>query len=166
MATIVVGTNSYITEAELATYALDRGITIAQADTKPLIIKALDYIESRKYIGYKTAQSQPLQFPRILCGSIYSRPYPLNQFSSNTFTSCEYDSETVPNEIKTAQCIAAILVGQGQELQPIVSQAVKREKVDVIEVEYQDNTTGTTQFTALSDILRPFLKSGISGVRV
>src|SRR3990167_1207309 len=70
-------------------------------------------------------------------------------------------SLTVPNEIKKAQMIAALLIDGGSDLQSTVSQAVKREKVDVIEVEYQDYTTSAQQFTALNDILRPFIQSGL-----
>lgn len=142
---VTVGTNSYITVAELQAYAADRGITLT-GDVTILIARSMDYIESRKYIGYKTVSTQALQFPRVI--------------------STDYDSDTVPNEIKTAQCIAAIFIGQGEDLQPVVGQAIKRKKTDVLETEYQDNTTGTAQFTALSDVLRPFLNGGIRGVRV
>lgn len=152
---ITVGTNSYVTEAELATYASDRGITIVSADTKPLLIKAMDYIESRNFIGTKTVYNQALQFPRILCGDIYD-PY----------VYCEYDSLTVPQGIKNAQMIAALLIDGGNDLQAVIGQAVKREKVDVLEIEYQDNTTSRAQYTSLNDALRPFLNSGIRGERV
>ena len=46
MATITVGENSYVTETELSTYATDRGVTIS-GDTSVLLIKAMDFIESR-----------------------------------------------------------------------------------------------------------------------
>ena len=159
MATITVGENSYVTEAELTTYASDRGITIVATDKTVLLIKAMDYLESRNYIGQKTVYNQALQFPRILCDSIYPyNNYPQNYYNVNP---CEYDSLTVPNEIKKAQMIAALLIDGGSDLQSTVSQAVKREKVDVIEVEYQDYTTSAQQFTALNDILRPFIQSGL-----
>ena len=159
---IIVGTNSYVTEAELTAYATDRGVTIVAADKAVLLIKAMDYIETRMFIGTKTVYNQPLQWPRILCGSTLYSQYPLNYNS----VPCEYDSATVPTQIKNAQMIAALLIDSGYDLQSTLSQAVKREKVDVIEVEYQDNTTSSEQFRSLNDILRPFLQSGMRAVRV
>ncbi len=61
--TVVPGANSYVTEAELTTYAADRGITLTAA-TDVLLIKAMDYIESLSFIGSKGSKGQPLQWPR------------------------------------------------------------------------------------------------------
>jgi len=70
MATIVVETgsgsstaNSYISEAELATYALDRGVTLT-GTSAVLIIQAMDYLESKMFIGTKSTDPQNLQWPR------------------------------------------------------------------------------------------------------
>ena len=59
MATIIVETgagltnsNSYVSEADLATYATDRGITIT-GTAAVLIIQAMDYLESRQFLGTK-----------------------------------------------------------------------------------------------------------------
>jgi hypothetical protein len=165
---VTVGTDSYVTEAELTAYATARGITLV-TDLSVLLTKSLDYIDTRSYIGTKTDSTQAMQWPRVLCGSLGSNYYALNSYPSGYtyLTSCEYDSETVPTEIKNAQMIGAILIDGGNDLQPVIGQSVKREKIDVIEVEYQDgSTTGSSQFRALNDILRPFIKSSISGTRV
>lgn len=168
MAIITVGTNSYVTEAELTTYATDRGIAIT-ANTSVLLIKAMDWLEVQLFKGTKTVYNQALQFPRILCG--YSNPY-LNTYYNNGFRTnyylqpCEYDSETVPNEIKKAQILAALLIDGGNDLQPVVDRSVKREKIDVIEVEYMDNANSTPQYSSLISILRPFVKSGYTIERV
>lgn len=166
MAVITVGTNSYVTEAELATYASDRGVTIA-ADKTVLLIKAMDYLEAREFIGQKTDYTQALQWPRIVCEQFgYTRP---NSYESNlTYNDqyCEYDSAVVPQGIKNAQMIAALLIDSGEDLQPSVGRAVKREKVDVLEVEYMDTATSTTQYRSLQDALKPFVISGIRGVRI
>jgi hypothetical protein len=154
---VTVGTDSYVTEDELTTYAGKRGISIT-GDKSILLYRAMDYLETRKYIGQKTVYNQPLQFPRVICDNAY--PYNNYPQNYNNVTPCEYDSLTVPIEIKTAQIIGAILIGQGYDLQAVVGQSVKREKVDVIEVEYQDYTTSAQQFTALNDILKPFIVSG------
>ena len=60
---VVAGANSYVTEAELTTYAADRGITLTAA-TDVLLIKAMDYIESLSFIGTKFSEGQSLQWPR------------------------------------------------------------------------------------------------------
>ena len=101
MAIITVGTNSYATELELTTYASDRGITITAADKTVLLIKAMDYLETRQFIGTKTVYNQALQFPRIICGSTLYNQYPLNQYPQNYNVGlCEFDSLTVPTPIK------------------------------------------------------------------
>lgn len=131
---IAVGTNSYITEAELTTYGLDRGITIT-GDLSILLIKAMDYIETRRYTYSKYDSAQPLQFPR-----------------SN-------GDGTVPSDIKKAQCIASILIGQGYDLQPVIDRETKSEKVGALEIVYKDNSEASAHFTALTDILRLYTTS-------
>lgn len=163
---IEVGVNSYVTEAELTAYATARGITIA-GDTGVLLIKAMDYIETRRFIGQKASITQALQWPRIVC-----EQYGLNRPNGYTFypsiydTYCEFDNTTVPQGIKNAQMIAALLIDGGNDLQPTVGRAVKREKVDVLEVEYMDNAASETQYRALQDALKPFIESGVRGMRI
>ena len=130
---IVVGENSYVTELELTEYATTRGITIA-GDTETLLIKAMDYIEIQSYYGEKTDEDQDLEFPR------------------------NGDTD-VPAKIKTAQIIAALLIDSGENLFPTGTQAVKRERVANIEIEYQDNTSARSSYTQLNALLAPFLIS-------
>jgi len=156
---LIVGTDTYVTEAELTAYATKRGVTIA-GDLSVLLTKALDYLETRNYIGTKTVYNQALQFPRILCDDIYS------YYPQSYHTPCPYDSVTVPTEIKTAQCIAALLIDGGSDLQSTLGQTIKREKVSVLETEYADYSTGAEQFRALDDILRNFVSSGVKVTRV
>jgi hypothetical protein len=138
---ITVGTNSYVTELELTTYASDRGITIT-GDESILLIRSMDYIETRIYKSTKLVDTQPLQFPR-------------------------YDYNPVPNEIKNAQMIGAILIGQGYDLQAPIEQAIKSERVEgVVTVEYQDGSNSSVLYTALNDVLCPFTSSALRGVRI
>lgn len=149
MAVIEVGTNSYVTEAELTTYATDRGITIS-GSIDVLLIKAMDYIETRNFIGQKTVSTQTLQFPREVCSGI---------------DGCEIDSTIVPEGIKNAQMIASLIIDGGNDLQPSIERTVKKEKVDAIEVEYMDNALSSKQYVSLNDALRPFIRSGVTAVR-
>ena len=66
MATISVETgsgssssNSYVSEADLSTYATDRGVTVA-GTASVLLIKAMDYIESQPFKGAKGSDAQAL----------------------------------------------------------------------------------------------------------
>lgn len=148
---LIVGTDTYVTGTDLTAYATARGITLLAQDPEILLTKAMDYLETRDWIGGKTQITQPLKWPRVICryGEI-----------------CEYDAITVPKPIKDAQCIAAILIDKGYDLQPVVDRAVKREKVDVLEVEYMDTAASEAQYRSLQDILRPFLNAGIRGMRI
>ena len=130
---IVVGTNTYVTVAELTAYALARAITIVN-DEETLLIKAMDYIEIQSYWGTKTDEDQDLEFPR----------------NGDT---------VVPEKIKTAQIITALLIDSGEDMFPISEQAVKREKVDIIEIEYQNFTNSIKNYPQLNKLLTPFLSS-------
>ncbi len=157
---IVVGANSYITSLELEQYAVNTGITIV-TDTTVLIHKSMQYLEIQNYKGYKTVSTQALQFPRVLCATSYSQ-YP------QSYVPCEYDSSAVPNEIKTAQIVACLLIDSGEDLNPTLGKTTIREKIAEIEVEYRDNSTETKSFTQLNALLAPFLvaSGGLKLVRV
>lgn len=130
---LVVGVDTYVTVAELTAYASARAITIVN-DEELILLKAMDYIETRSYSGTKTDELQDLEHPR--------------------------NGETeVPQKIKTAQVVAAILIDSGENLFPASTQAIKREKIDVIEIEYQDNSTAFTSYSQLNALISPFLNS-------
>lgn len=134
---VIVGTDSYVSEAELAAYATARGITLVVDPTIDLI-KAMDYLSVQPWAGSKTDPLQPLDFPRG-------------------------GSTTVPQAIKTAQMQLAILADSGVDLLAPVGPAVKREKVDVLEVEYQDYAGSTTSYPMIDALLRQFLLTGAYG---
>lgn len=145
MATIIVGTNSYVAEEELVSYANDRGVSIS-GDTSILLIKAMDYIETRPYGGHKYDEDQALEFPRY--------PY---------VRDINPDPSVVPDDIKTAQIVAALLTDSGVNLLATVDRATKKEKVDVLEVEYMDNASDSPRYIQLNSLLYPFYSSGGAG---
>ena len=138
MASIIVGTNSYVTEAELTIYATDRGVTIA-GDTAQLLIKAMDWLEIQPFSGSKYDYDQDLQFPR----------YPYSPQLPNV----------VPDNIEKAQIVAALEIDSGADLLATIDRAVKREKVDVIEVEYQENASEVARYPELDMLIAEFLTS-------
>lgn len=60
--------NSYISIADLRLYADSRGVELPEAnkDVEALVHKAMNVLESptMKFKGYKTSDSQPLEWPR------------------------------------------------------------------------------------------------------
>ena len=136
--------NTYATELELTEYAADRGITLTETPSV-LLLRAMDYAESLNYPGRKTSGTQPLQWPR---------------------TGARIDGYTVPDNmipgaLVTAQIVTAIAIDQGRDPMAAIEPAVKSERVDVLEVTYQD---GASSAPISVDIQRAFAKLlGTSG---
>ena len=141
--TVVSGANSYASEAELTTYAADRGVTLTAA-TDVLLIKAMDYIESLSFIGSKGSEGQPLQWPR---DQVY-----IDGFYAG--------STTIPAALKTGQIATALAIDSEDSPLANVERATKREKVDVIEVEYMDNAAAQTIVKTITAALRKLLVNG------
>jgi len=140
MATITVGTNSYITENELTTYASDRGVTLPD-DVSILLIKAMDVLESKTYSGYKTDDAQALSFPRY-------------------GISTQYDN-IVPTQVKTAQAMLSIAIGEGSDFGAMDDLAAFGSvQLGVIKVETSGR--GRTPLPPfVIDMLSPFMSGGL-----
>lgn len=143
MATITVGTNSYVTESELTTYATDRGVTLSgTADV--LLIQAMDWLELRAFKGSKTSSSQALEWPR---DSVY-------------VNGKELDDTVVPERIKQAQMAAAIQIDGGADLQPTVGPRVISQSVDgAVSRTFSDKGNQTAVFTKLNALIRDYVAS-------
>ena len=144
--TIVAGANSYVSEAELTTYATDRGITLS-GGTEALLLKAMDYLETLDFIGDKSTADQPLQWPRT---DVYIDGYYV-------------DAETIPQDLKNAEMALAISIDGGADPMATIERATKREKADVLEVEYMDNASTVAIITSVNRLLRKLLKMGTGG---
>lgn len=139
--TIVANANSYVTEAELTTFATDRGITIAGTNSE-LIYQAMDYIEQQNFIGNKSTQAQALQWPRY------------NAYIDGYLVA----STTIPQDLKNAQMQTALSIDASNGPLDVVEQKIKREKVGVLETEYMDNSAQT-----YDPKIRNYLKKLIQG---
>lgn len=145
---IEVGTNSYNTVAELTAYCDLRGISLSN-DEEVLLHKSMDWIENQNYKYNKYSPSQDLEFPRD-----------------------EYDHykgdeiNTVPSDIKKAQLVLCVIIDSGEDVNPIVGRATKKEKVDVIEVEYMDNAADTNYYPEVMNLIRRHLQTSSITVRV
>lgn len=135
--------NSYVSEAELTTYATDRGITLV-GSADHLLLLSMDTIETRKYQGSKTSTTQPLSWPRtgvVVDGESIA-------------------SDEIPSDLKNAQIVTALSIDAGVNPMGKIDPAVKREKVDVIEVEYQDNSASRSYDPKINAYLAPLLAYG------
>jgi hypothetical protein len=133
MATIVVGTNSYVTVAEAEAYAADGGDSFT-GDVSVMLIKAMRYLNLQNWSGTKTDTAQALDFPR------------------------NGDTD-VPENIKQAQIVIALTYDGGADLLAPVERAVKSEKVDVIEVEYMDNAASAASYPYINALIGSYLSS-------
>ena len=150
---LIVGTNTYVTEAELTAYALARGQVIATAE-KSLIL-AMDYLATLEgnWQGVRTDPSQALAWPRSGV-YLYGALVPDN---------------VVPQQVKDAQCQLAMQAEAGVDLLPSVSVGGKgsviEETVDVITVKYAEGQNNTQPvFTAAVKLLQPLYKSVTGGM--
>lgn len=143
---IVAGANSYVSEAELTAYATQRGVTLTGTE-ESLLIKAMDYLETLDYIGEKKTADQPLQWPRT---NAYIDGY-------------LFASDEIPKELKSAQMALAISIDSGTDPMATIERATKREKVDVIEVEYMDNASSVAIITSVNRMLRKLLSGATGG---
>jgi len=130
----------YVTEDELEAYATARGITIS-GNKAVLLQKALDWLELQPFSGVKYDEDQDLEFPRD-------------------------DDDEVPDKIKTAQMVCALIYDAGGDPLAAISKKVIREKVDVLEVQYSESSSSNDLYPHLSLLLAPYLTGGGSGFNV
>lgn len=131
----------YGNTTDLIAYAAARGVTLS-ADPAVLLIQSNDYIESLEYKG--TRATDAAKWPR---SGVYVDGVLL-------------DDATVPQLILDATYAQAIAIDQGVGAQANITPAVKREKVDVLEIEYQDGASSSAIELKTLAILRPVLYGG------
>ena len=152
--------NSYSTVALADGYFADRGnADWAALDTtakQQALIKATDFLEATyrtAWKGYRVSSTQALSWPRVDVVAD-GFPIPANIVPLPVAYACA--------ELAIRSTTTTLLADQGQQ--------VKREKVDVLEVEYQDYSDPTERYPAVNRLLLPFLlstsASGFAQVRV
>ena len=131
---INVPQDSYVTVAEADAYNAIRPsnstwAALSDSEKEQRLVSASDYLDSQYiFTGKKTDANQPREFPR--------------------------NGETeVPMAIKKAVFELALQ----DSLTRNASAEVKREKVDVLEVEYFQSDDGAIRFGYIDGLLRPFL---------
>lgn len=141
---------SYTSVAFADDYHSKRGNTAwAALDTaakEAALRKASDYLGlhyGTRWKGEKSYERQALDWPRYGAR--------VDQFDVG------YDD--VPGPVQQATASLA-LRSTTTDLVPDITQEVKREKVDVIEVEYQDHSSAQVRFREVDGLLRRYLTSG------
>jgi hypothetical protein len=125
---------------------------------KALLIKATDYIGEAyrlRWQGSRVSETQALDWPRAY----------VSRADAYSTTEFYYPSDEVPKEVKNA-CALLALKANSAELAADLTQTVIREKVDVLEVEYDQNSPQYVRYRAVDNLLRPFLTGGPNSMKV
>lgn len=136
--------NSLASVDEFKEYYTDRNIDItalADTDIEALLIQGTDYITQKYYnnfIGELVNENQSLLFPRKI-----------------------NDTIVFPARVKYATIVLAYKSNTA-ELFEDTRQAVKKEKVEGLEVEYQDDSIATATYNTVDGYLKPYI-NGFSG---
>lgn len=138
---------SYASVADSLTYHANRGnsswSTLTTAQQEQALRRATDYIEqvySQAWQGYRVNETQALSFPRT---QVYLNGYLIG-------------STVVPQLLINATCELALKAASG-ELADDLERGVVREKVGVIEVEYDKYSPERKRYVAVENIIKPLL---------
>lgn len=144
--TVTIG---YTTDDAFIAFALARGVTVSTPNAAIALTKAMDYMETKQYKGYKTDNDQVLDWPRQYV------------YVDNVLL----DSAIVPSGIIKAQHVIALSIANGYDPLATIERAVKREKVDVLEVEYQPNAPSSPILRSINAALSDYVASATSVMR-
>ena len=147
---IVTGANTYVTLAEVKTYADARGLTYPDdTQLEKNIILSTDYLQSLCYQGMQVEPTvQPLKWPR----------------EDVWIYGVELPSDSIPNDLKNAQIEAALAQGSQSLLNDgsDTGENIKKEKTDMIETEYFDGGKSSVfKSERVNSYLQKFLESRI-----
>ena len=140
--TIVSGANSYVSEAELTTYATARGVTLT-GDTEELLIKAMDYVEQLSFKGFKRLSTQPLQFPRA---NLVIDDYLI-------------DLDVIPTILKEGLMEVAMSIDNGEDPLADVTRVKQSATVGPISVTYAQGGSSTTLVRKIHNKLKKLISS-------
>lgn len=146
--TVVSGANSYVTEAELGSFADARNITLSgDYSNEVLLILAMDYIESLQYKGTKLNYNQALQWPRT---DVYIDGY-------------YNDVDNIPTELKNGLMQTAVAIDQGNGPQQVAPRKTIMEKVGELQVQYANGSSAVTIDPKIKSYLFKLLRAGGPG---
>ncbi len=148
---IVTGANSYVSEADMITYAAARGVTVEVAEAEEFLIVCMDYIETRQYQGAQVSfGTQPLVFPRsgvVIEGNTLSKT-------------------AIPANLVKALNQLCIELKAGHDALVTITQddQVKSKSFAVFAKEYFENSTDQAILQKVNAWLNPLLEVGAGGI--
>lgn len=143
--------NAYADLTYIRAYCTARGfvLPVADASLEPFVYQAMDWLETKSYIGSQVDQSQPLQWPRK--DTIFS-------------------VDQIPSRLKQALSRLTYEATLNDLMPTITASAVKSEEVSgAVKVEYataDGEKQVTPKFTAVESMLKGLLSSGMSNVKL
>lgn len=151
---------AYCSAAFADAWHLARGITVwatlSTNEKEQALVRAANYMVQTyrlRWRGWRGSATQLLDWPRVGV-EVVDSPYENGLVAANV----------VPIEVQQANAELALKAAAGDLLADIDrSSAVKREKVDVIEVEYRDNAPTTTRYQSVENMLAPYLAAITTG---
>lgn len=151
---VVVGTNVYLSVADADTYWATRNnstwSSASTAEKEKALIEATQYIDGAySFIGFQIT-TNVLAWPRY---DAY--------ITEGNFAGITYDSTTLPPQLTNA-CAELALEALSARLVTSKERGglIKREKVDVVEIEYSDFAPSAKSYDFVSILLSPLTKSG------
>jgi len=148
---------AYISVTDASTYFTNRGNTswdaiATDALREAYLRQSTDYMTQMyraRWEGMRYTEDQALDWPRL---DVYRDRWP-------------FPTDEVPIEVQNA-CAELALKASSGELAPDLTQGVIREKVDVIEVEYDKSSPQYTRYRSIDAMLSPYLSATSSGACV
>jgi hypothetical protein len=163
---------SYVSVADATTYHANRGNAAWAAlasDTvrEQLLRRATDYMMQTyrlRWNGTRVNGVQALDWPRAY---VKRQDYEYQGLNGSTFIGgyYYYPSNEVPPEVKNA-CAELALKASSSTLLADLTQGVKRKKVDVLEIEYDQYSPQTKRYVAIDRLLAPFLSGSSASHQV
>lgn len=158
---------SYASVAAYKAYCDGRGISYsARTDTQieQDLRKGTDAMMqmfSGRWAGTRVSSTQALDWPRY---NVPMKDGPAN-LPESYGVRAYYPSDAVPAAVMRA-CIEMAVRAATATLIADGAQAVKREKIGPLEVEYQDATTSGTSYRAIEGMLAPFMVAANGQIRL
>ena len=155
----------FISVADADIYFAARNLTlwadvdVSESEKEGALRRATGYMQQvyrMKWAGYRKTDAQALDWPRELV----PRPDGPGQYQGGLLVSY-YPNDAVPREVQHA-CAELAFRALFGELAPDVDRVTKREKVDVIEVEYADGFSVTKRYRAVDNLLAPLFGNGVA----
>jgi hypothetical protein len=150
----VPNANSYASVSAADGYVADRGIagwsTLTNTIKQQALINATDYLEATyrdAWKGNRITATQSLSWPR----------------SNVIVDGFLLDANVLPLPLVYSCIEMAVRAAGGETLIADQGQRVKREKIDVIEIEYQDYSDPTQRYPFVNRMLAAYLVSSSDG---